>query len=281
MGNRINPLYDVVLILAIDSPWEKAEGWGCRAEGGRIGVPPLMAWAQNPQSDRRCSMTTSDNERLLALLQKALGHELPNRLLAIQGLAQLLTIEEAERLSADGKDYIARLAAAAQRAHALVKTLADIVHVGRPEPTAQPTSVAEVVREAVAEAKQLFPCTAIEYHLPETGPLLRVPRRDLRQVATHLLRNTCRAGAPDRELRVEVGAHDTPKGVEFWVTDTGRGLTTEEQERLFEPFATHDEAGLGLILVRDIVESWGGQLHVQSAPGQGSKFTVEVIGHWS
>ncbi len=68
---------------------------------------------------------------LLALLQKALGHELPNHLVAVQGLARMLEMEQAERLDDEGKDYLRRLAAAAQRAHELARSLADRVRAER------------------------------------------------------------------------------------------------------------------------------------------------------
>jgi hypothetical protein len=63
-------------------------------------------------------------ERLLAVLRQGLAHDLPNHLIALEGLARLLEAEEGERLSAEGRDYVGRLAAAAARAHAVVASLA-------------------------------------------------------------------------------------------------------------------------------------------------------------
>ncbi len=76
---------------------------------------------------------------LLAALQQALGHDLPNQLIAVQGLARLLELEQGERLSAEGRDYLARLAAAAARAHALVAELAGLVRQARQAPPPAPT----------------------------------------------------------------------------------------------------------------------------------------------
>ena len=63
-------------------------------------------------------------------MQKALGHELPNQLIAVQGLARLLDTET-ERLSDDGKEYLQRLGAAAQRSHEMVRALADFLRALR------------------------------------------------------------------------------------------------------------------------------------------------------
>jgi signal transduction histidine kinase len=69
--------------------------------------------------------------------------------------------------------------------------------------------------------------------------------------------------------------------VRFWVRDNGRGLPPEDQTRLFAPFTQLDAGrsqghGLGLFIVRGIVERLGGQVGVESAPGQGSLFSFTL-----
>src|SRR5438552_1922652 len=65
-------------------------------------------------------------ERVLAYMQPALGHDLPNLLVAVQGLLQILELDERDRLSSDGRDYLRRLSATTQRAQALVRMLKDL-----------------------------------------------------------------------------------------------------------------------------------------------------------
>jgi hypothetical protein len=76
---------------------------------------------------------------LLAVLRQALGHDLPNQLIAVQGLARLLELEQGERLGAEGRDYLGRLAAGAAAAHARVAELAELVRQARPAPSSPPT----------------------------------------------------------------------------------------------------------------------------------------------
>src|SRR5688500_10101431 len=64
---------------------------------------------------------------LLEILRKSLAHDLPNQLVALQGLARVLEMEEGDRLGPDGKDYLRRMAAGAQRAHANIRSLAEMV----------------------------------------------------------------------------------------------------------------------------------------------------------
>jgi signal transduction histidine kinase len=66
------------------------------------------------------------------------------------------------------------------------------------------------------------------------------------------------------------------------VTDDGPGIPPERQERIFERFTQYEAggdigaAGLGLAIVRDIVQAHGGRVHLESAPGRGTRFTVEL-----
>jgi signal transduction histidine kinase len=203
-------------------------------------------------------------QRVLAALQKALNHELPNRLVAVQGLARLLDLEEGERLGPEGRDYLARIAAGADRLHALVSALAEVARLARPAPPAEAVDLAEVVAEVLTEAKQLAPDRSAEYHGPGPGLIVSVPRTALCRVLVLLLR---RAGAG----RVEVS---TRAGAEIRITGDGLGLPPEMIELLFEPFTGQDDPGLDLFLARQLAEGWGGAVRVESAPGAGSAFVV-------
>jgi signal transduction histidine kinase len=217
-------------------------------------------------------------ERLLGCFQKALAHELPNQLVAIQGLLRVLELEERDRLGPEGLDYVSRAIAAAQRTHELVRALAGLGRAGREDQPAEAVALAEAASEAVAEVKLLHPGCQIEYDFPQTAPVLTVARPTLHQVLVRLLCNAARAGSEDRPVRALLGARTTDAGVEFWVADNGRGMSPEQQQQLFEPFANPADAGrgLGLFMVRQVVESWGGVLHVASEPGRGSTFTIQV-----
>jgi len=217
------------------------------------------------------------DDRLLALLQKALGHELPNQLIAVQGLARLLDAEARDRLGDEGRDYLERLSTAAQRAHEMVHSLADLIRALRAPRSTLRVPVADVVREAALEMNSLFPDCRFEYQFPQHGPFLTVPATVLRQVVLHLLRHACQAAGTNRAT-IETGAREAPTGVEFWVRDDGPGLTAEQQRKLFEPFACRDHQGVGFglgpMLARQIVDSWGGSVTVQSEAARGNTFRV-------
>jgi two-component system sensor histidine kinase KdpD len=211
------------------------------------------------------------HERLLAMLQKALGHELPTQLIAVQGLARLLELEEGERLGEEGRAYLGRLSAAAEKAHALVAELAEVVRLERSPAPAGGADLAEVAAEAIAEVKQLAADRPVEYHGPGQAPVVSVPRPALRKLLVLLLRRAGTKGTDERPLRVEVNTRLSPTDVEIRVSDDGATLPGAAMERLFEPFAG---AGLDLFLVRHLAEGWGGTVRVEARPGGGSVFVV-------
>ncbi len=102
------------------------------------------------------------------------------------------------------------------------------------------------------------------------------------EVWANYLSNAIQYGG--RPPRVELGATEQADGmVRFWVRDNGPGLTPEEQARLFTPFTRLDQVrakghGLGLSIVRRIVEKLGGQVGVESEVGRGSVFTFTLPG---
>lgn len=227
-----------------------------------------------PTAGEEGSRTADRYERLLAVLQRALGHDLPNHLIALQGLARLLEAEEGERLSAEGKEYLRRLAAGAGKAHALVAALAEVARFGGSSGPAEAVDLAEVAAEAIAEAKHLAPGRRVEYHAPKQALFLVAPRPALLKVLSLLLRRAGTASTGGRALRVDVSVRVTPGGAEIQVADDGEALPAEAVGRLFEPFGGAGGPGLDLFLVRQLAEGWGGAVRAESRPGGGTAFVV-------
>jgi signal transduction histidine kinase len=117
--------------------------------------------------------------------------------------------------------------------------------------------------------------------LEETARLLTDPDK-LREVLNNLLHNAIQYNRPAGCIDLVV----TPCGeeVQFEVRDTGIGIPAEARERIFERFYRADparagdglNAGLGLAIVKEYVELMGGHISVESAPGQGSTFRVQL-----
>jgi len=110
------------------------------------------------------------------------------------------------------------------------------------------------------------------------GPLPSVPfdYKQLRQVLLNLFKNAMEAMPRGGELTV--ASRRRGPNLEISVADTGQGMSPEVMDKLFQPYFTTKEkgTGLGLAICRSIVEEHGGGLLVDSTPGQGSTFTIQL-----
>jgi len=214
-------------------------------------------------------------EPLQACFQEALGHELPNRLVAVGGLARLVLLEQAQRLDSEGKSYLERLAAAVRKTDELVRALAELGRLLREPGPAVVLDLGELVREAFAEAKVLFPRRQIEYYLSDHLPALTMPQRPWLQVFSLLFRYLVESTAEDQPSRIAIDGQTRGDGVMVGVTDQTTARSEKELKAMFEPFRRVPGAPggvLGLFPLQLIVAMWAGELRVQSSPSQGTRF---------
>jgi two-component system, OmpR family, sensor histidine kinase KdpD len=215
---------------------------------------------------------------LKTALLRAVSHDLRSPLTAILTTVGAL---ESGPLSADERDeLVADIGGEAQRLARLVDNLLDMSRLeGRTaEPRVEWCSVEEVVQVAIDELA-LAPGTfalAVDADLP----LIRADAAQLERAFANLLENAARysGGHP-----VSVRARAVGHRIMVRIVDRGPGVPPAEKARIFEPFyrapgATngHRGSGLGLAIVRGFVEANGGRVWVESLPGQGSTFVVEL-----
>lgn len=145
-----------------------------------------------------------------------------------------------------------------------------------------PTELLPVVQQAVSAFAPLAweaGRVQVAADLPSTLPPVQADAKRLQQVLLNLMRNGAHHTPPGGI--VAVMAEDEGAAVRIEVCDTGEGIAPEELPHIWERFyrgrnATPDSAGLGLGLVKELVEAMGGSVGVESTPGQGSHFTVRL-----
>ena len=220
-------------------------------------------------------------EKLAALGQMVSGvaHELSNPLTSITGYAQRLLL----RTDALGREEeVHRIFSEAQRANGILRQM--LLSVREAPLEWRPIALNPLVQRTVALQRLNMAAEKIRLEL-DLDPLLPAVRGDagqLQQVLMNLINNARQAIETQGEggtilLRSErVGT----RRVRLEVSDTGPGIAEEEQARIFEPFFTTKPegvgTGLGLSIVLSIVREHDGQVYVQSTPGRGAKFSVEL-----
>jgi signal transduction histidine kinase len=148
----------------------------------------------------------------------------------------------------------------------------------------RPVALRPLVEDVIAASRPLVDAAAldVQIEIPETLPPVLADERALGRVVQNLVGNAIKYGAGGGTIRVAGTARG--REVQLSVADRGIGIAFSDQARIFEPFYRAAEvvaaqiqgAGLGLSLVKRIVESHGGRVEVRSAPGQGSEFTVTL-----
>ena len=130
--------------------------------------------------------------------------------------------------------------------------------------------------KVVGLAISLFNESYIAY-APPTKPIkVKLDRTQLIRIVTNLLKNAIQSVPEDRTPAIVVKVSETSTVVRLEVSDNGIGIAPDIQEKIFEPkFTTKGSGmGLGLGMVKSIVESYGGRISLESEPEKGSRFTV-------
>jgi len=212
------------------------------------------------------------------------AHDLQNPLSIVIGFAQML-VDDLDTMSppavAEAAYHVLR---SGQKLNRIIEDLMLLAGIRQQEITPQPLDMGAVVEAALDQLEPLIQNRQAQITMVNGGtwPVALGYAPWIEHVWDNYISNAIKyAGQPPR---VEIGAARVgaagPSDVamaRFWVQDNGAGLSAEAQESLFTPFTRLDQAhirghGLGLSIVRRIIERLGGQVGVDSQPGQGSTF---------
>ncbi|HXV98807.1 MAG TPA: PAS domain S-box protein [Anaerolineae bacterium] len=230
--------------------------------------------AQNEQLQAR-------NKELDAFA-RTVAHDLKNPLGALTTIAEILledySLMPAEKLG----EYLQSIVRGGQRASQIVESLLLLAGVRQRTVTLEPLDMAAIVTESLQRLAGMIELHQAEIIMPDTWPAVLGYAPWVEEVWVNYLTNGLKYGG--RPPRLELGAAVQPDSTaRFWVRDNGFGLTPQAQAQLFTEFTQlepnrADGYGLGLSIVRRIVEKLGGQVGVESegVPGRGSTFSFTL-----
>ncbi|MEI9993496.1 MAG: PAS domain S-box protein [Rhizomicrobium sp.] len=221
--------------------------------------------------------------RLIDMGQVAAGlaHELNQPLTAILNYTNACIDMAAEAGDADLASVLGKVAEQASRAGNIIRRLRAFTE--KRGPNRAPEDIARTVDEAI-RLGQIHPAErgiTLRVRLENDLPPVLIDRVQIQQVLINLIKNAAEAMdlAPRRELTVTIG-HPMPDRVEVAVADSGPGISGELAAKLFHPFVTTKDngMGMGLSICRGIVESHGGRLWLEDNPDGGAvfRFTLPV-----
>ncbi|MFK7928364.1 MAG: sensor histidine kinase [Myxococcota bacterium] len=174
----------------------------------------------------------------------------------------------------------------AERLSRLVDNVLDFAAIerGAKKYTFRPEDVTELIYYAVDTHRTQLQSVGmkVEVDVPDDLPVVWIDREAISQVLTNLLSNAAKYGADGNWLGVKARATDAH--MQIRVADRGMGISSDDQSRIFEDFFRSSSAavrrqkgtGIGLTIVRYIVEAHRGTIAVESAPGEGTTFVIDL-----
>lgn len=210
----------------------------------------------------------------LSAFATIISHDLKTPLRAVATLANWLQSDYAAKLDEEGQAHLAEMVHRVSRMDRMIDDILQYSRLGRTEEKAEPVPLAELLPEVVNE---LAPSESAQVRIAPGLPIVHGAPVRLRQVFQNLIGNALQhTNKPRMEIRIEWA--DREAFWEFRVADNGPGIEARHYERIFKMFQTltpkdiTNSTGVGLALVKRIVEQAGGRVWVESRVGEGSTF---------
>jgi PAS domain S-box-containing protein len=247
-----------------------------------------LALQQAKGAAEASQLTAEEASRAKSDFLSRMSHELRTPMNAILGFAQLLEMSQKEPLSSTQKERVRQISKGGQHLLDLINEILDIsrIEANRLQVSPEPVSV----RESIQEVLDLATPLAVKRHIQvvtklgnlDVNPFVMADRQRLKQVLLNLLSNAVKYNYDGGSVIVTCLSTSANKW-RISITDTGPGISQEDQARLFVAFERlnadqpHVEGtGLGLMLAKRLVEMMQGRIGVESAVGKGSTFWVEL-----
>ncbi|HEV3163646.1 MAG TPA: ATP-binding protein [Isosphaeraceae bacterium] len=238
----------------------------------------------------QANMALFEMNRLKSDFLATMSHELRTPLNSIIGFSEVLA--DSEQLNERQRRYAANIQSSGKMLLGMINDILDLAKIesGKMEIRSEDFSIRDVceslasMARPVAERKNID----LECRLDEAIPLLSQDPGKLRQILYNLLSNAIKF-TPEGG-KVTLRARADGRYVVIEVSDTGIGIAEEDREKIFEKFRQagqpgqgdgvltreHQGTGLGLSIVRELTKLLGGDIRLDSSPGQGSTFTVRL-----
>jgi PAS domain S-box-containing protein len=217
-----------------------------------------------------------------------MSHELRTPLSGILGYAELLLEGIRGDLDKQQEQAVRVIHSSGEYLLGLINDILDISKIESGEFKLYPENVDvdEICRLSLTLIKQLADkkSIAVEYSPAPTAPTIFADPKRLKQILINLLNNAVKFTPENGTIKLEVQENAKARLMRFSVTDTGIGIKPEDQQKLFKPFVQvdgsmsrkYEGSGLGLSLVKKMVEMHGGQIELKSKIGQGSCFSFAL-----
>jgi PAS domain S-box-containing protein len=268
----------------------------CDAQGNVLGVVLVFHDATETR-DAQASLRaySADLEKKVAdrttTLQQAVSeleafsytvsHDLRSPLRAMQGFSEAVLEDYGDKLDEQGRTYLERIRNAGERLDKLIQDLLSYTRISREDSPLQAIDLNPLIA-SIIERDPLLNAPDTLVHVE--GKLPRVMGREaaLIQVLSNLLGNAAKFVPQGTPAKIQVRNEEHGNRVRVWIEDNGIGVSTQDQERIFQMFVQVNDGrvyggtGVGLAIVKKAVQTMRGTVGVESTDGTGSRFWFEL-----
>jgi signal transduction histidine kinase/CheY-like chemotaxis protein len=244
--------------------------------------------AQRTEELTQTNMKLDHANRAKDEFMATMTHELRTPLTSIIGLSESLLEQRRDPLTELQQRSLKIIESSGQHLLELINDVLDLskIEAGQLDYYPQVVDVNTLCRSSLAFVKEqaVRKSLKLAYEDDKTSPRIHADPRRLKQALVNLLSNAVKFTPEHGTVSLEVNTDIEDDLVQFSVIDTGVGIAEEDLQRLFQPFAQVDSSfnrqfegtGLGLVLIKRLTDLHGGSVHVESEPGRGSRFTINV-----
>ena len=212
----------------------------------------------------------------------SVAHDLKAPLRGIDGYSRLLIEDYVDRLDEEGRRILCQVRSSTNQMGRLIDDLLAYSRIELESPSCQNLEVQSFIESLVEQRKKELQNWRIEFVTSIDQGNANVDAGAFEQALRNYIDNAVKFTRTVPTPRIEVGAKQHEAAWRVWVRDNGVGFDMKHSKDVFEVFRRlhHDEeyegTGLGLAIARKVIERMGGRVWVESAPGQGSTFFLEV-----
>lgn len=208
-----------------------------------------------------------------------MSHDLKSPVVSMQGMASILMEDYSTQFDEKGKHYIQRIIANANFMEQMIMDLLALSRIGRAHKAPELAEVRSVIENILNLNQERFSEKGIEIVVDPLLPSFQFDRIQITEIFQNLITNAAKFMGDQLHPRIEIGGRESGEWVEFYVKDNGIGIDPEYHDTVFGVFQRLKDVdvegtGVGLCIVKKIVDLAGGKVRVESRKGEGATFVV-------
>jgi PAS domain S-box-containing protein len=240
----------------------------------------------NNELEKRVSVRTAALEKSVQNMESfcySIAHDLRAPLRSMRGFSELLSDLSGAEMSEEAKDYLERIKKSAERMDQLILGLLNYGRLNTVDLPLANVDLEKVFQEALAHCQHEIEEKHARIEKVSELPVVRGHDLTLKVSLTNLLSNAIKFVPPNVRPRIKIRCETKDACIRVWIEDNGIGIAPEHHQKIFGVFQRLHDAksypgtGIGLALVSRGIERIGGYTGVESMPGKGSRFWLELL----